>query len=30
MATSNGRPRREAIWERHADALLSVDAVSAD
>jgi len=30
MATSNGRPRREAIWELHADALLSADAVTAD
>ncbi len=30
MATANGRARREAIWDRHADALLSADAVSAD
>jgi long-subunit acyl-CoA synthetase (AMP-forming) len=30
MATSNGRPRREAIWERHADALLCAEAVTAD
>jgi hypothetical protein len=30
MATPNGRPRREAVWERHADALLCAEAVTAD